>query len=76
LLHHWQCVGRVVQVAEVGEYFTGMAGDLPVVVRGEEGLRAFVNVCRHRRHEVMRGAGNKKALQCRITPGPMASMDA
>ena len=64
-LHSWQYVGRVARVAEVGDYFTGLAGDLPVVVvRGEDGLRAFVNVCRHRRHEVMSGAGNKKALQC------------
>jgi len=63
--HHWQYVGRTAQVAEVGDYLTGLACDLPVVVvRGEDGLRAFVNVCRHRRHEVMSGAGNKKALQC------------
>jgi choline monooxygenase len=39
--------------------------DIPVViVRGEDGLRALVNVCRHRRHEVVRGAGNRKTLQC------------
>jgi phenylpropionate dioxygenase-like ring-hydroxylating dioxygenase large terminal subunit len=65
-LRSWQYVGRTAQVAEVGDYFTGLTGgDLPVVVvRSEEGLRAFVNVCRHRRHEVMNGAGNKKALQC------------
>ena len=64
--HHWQYVGRIAQVAEVGDYFTGLTGgDLPiVVVRNEEGLRAFVNVCRHRRHEVMSGAGNRKVLQC------------
>jgi carnitine monooxygenase subunit len=64
--HHWQYVGRIVQIAEVGDYFTSFpGGDLPVVVvRSEDGLRAYVNVCRHRRHEVMSGAGNKKALQC------------
>ena len=64
-LRTWQYVGRRAQVAEVGDYFTATVLDLPVVVvRDEEGLRAFVNVCRHRRHLVMSGAGNKKVLQC------------
>jgi phenylpropionate dioxygenase-like ring-hydroxylating dioxygenase large terminal subunit len=63
--HSWQYLGRTAQVANVGDYFTGLACDLPVVVvRSKEGLRAFVNVCRHRRHEVMSGAGNRKVLQC------------
>ncbi len=61
----WQYAGRLQQVAQVGDYFTAVAGDLPiVVVRGESGLNAFVNVCRHRRHEVMSGAGHRKVLQC------------
>lgn len=30
--HYWQYVGRTAQVAEVGDFFTGLAGDLPVVV--------------------------------------------
>jgi phenylpropionate dioxygenase-like ring-hydroxylating dioxygenase large terminal subunit len=61
----WQYVGRRAQVAEMGDCFTATVLDLPVVVvRDEEGLRAFVNVCRHRRHLVMSGAGNKKVLQC------------
>src|SRR5688500_4775852 len=64
-LRTWQYVGRIAQVAEVGDYFTATLFDLPVVVvRSEHGLRAFINVCRHRRHLVMSGAGNKKALQC------------
>jgi choline monooxygenase len=64
-LRTWQYVGRTAQVAEVGDYFTATILDLPlVVVRGENGLRAFVNVCRHRRHLVMSGEGNKKVLQC------------
>ena len=64
-LRTWQYVGRTAQVAEVGDYFSAAVLDVPVVVvRGEQGLRAFVNVCRHRRHLVMSGAGNKKVLQC------------
>src|SRR3954451_9593733 len=62
----WQYVGRQEQVANVGDYFTAqVGGDIPViVVRTEEGLRALVNVCRHRRHEVMSGEGNCKVMQC------------
>jgi choline monooxygenase len=61
----WQYVGRADQLARTGDYVTGDAGGVPaVVVRGEKGLRGFVNVCRHRRHLVMEGAGNRKALLC------------
>jgi choline monooxygenase len=61
----WQYVGRSVQVSQVGDYFTAAVGPVPVVVvRSEDGLRAFVNVCRHRRHEVVSGAGNRKVFQC------------
>jgi len=35
-----------------------------VVVRNDKGLAAFVNVCRHRRHVVMKGRGNATLLQC------------
>jgi carnitine monooxygenase subunit len=61
----WQYVGRTEQVRQTGDYFTGVVGDIPiVVVRSAEEIRAFVNVCRHRRHEVISGAGNCKVLQC------------
>jgi phenylpropionate dioxygenase-like ring-hydroxylating dioxygenase large terminal subunit len=44
-LRSWQYVGRTAQVSEVGDYFTATLLDLPVmVVRSENGLRAFVNV--------------------------------
>src|SRR3954462_13933244 len=59
----WQYVGRLDQVANVGDYFTAEVGDVPViVVRTTEGLKALVNVCRHRRHAVMSGAGNCKVM--------------
>jgi len=61
----WQYVGRVEQLARAGDYLTGSVGDIPVVVvHADDGLKAFVNVCRHRRHEVMSGTGNKQVLQC------------
>ena len=61
----WQYVGRTDQVQEVGDYFTAQVGTIPVViVRAPEGIQVLVNVCRHRRHEVMSGAGNRRSLQC------------
>jgi phenylpropionate dioxygenase-like ring-hydroxylating dioxygenase large terminal subunit len=61
----WQYVARDEQLQNLGDYVTGVAGDVPVVVvRGPEGLKAFVNVCRHRRHLVMSESGNRKVLQC------------
>ena len=62
----WQFVGRTAQVAEPGDFFSCYAGHIPIaVVRDQDGdLRGFVNVCRHRGHEVVRGEGNRQALQC------------
>ncbi|HSJ94786.1 MAG TPA: aromatic ring-hydroxylating dioxygenase subunit alpha [Gaiellaceae bacterium] len=61
----WQYVARADQVAEPGQYVAARAGDVPVVVvRDGETLRGFVNVCRHRGHEVVSGAGVRKSLQC------------
>jgi phenylpropionate dioxygenase-like ring-hydroxylating dioxygenase large terminal subunit len=64
--HSWQYAGVVTDVAEPGSFFTCRAGDVPVVVvRGRDGeLRSFVNVCRHRGHEVVQGCGRRETLQC------------
>jgi choline monooxygenase len=64
----WQYVGLAEQLAQPGDFFTGRAGDVPIlVVRDSAGqLRAFVNVCRHRGSQLMPEAcGNGKTLQCR-----------
>jgi len=61
----WNYIGPAKELANVGDYITGYAGMVPVVViRNEEGLAGFVNVCRHRRHEVMKGRGNAKVMTC------------
>jgi len=61
----WQYFCRAAEVANLGDYVTGTVGRTPVVVtRAAEGLNAFVNVCRHRRHLVMEGCGNKKIMLC------------
>ncbi len=61
----WNYIGPLSQLSAIGDYVTGYAGGVPVVVlRNEQGLAGFVNVCRHRRHEVMKGRGNAKSMQC------------
>jgi choline monooxygenase len=64
--HTWQLVGRVEQVAEVGQFFTAEIGnDSIVVVRDTAGLRGFYNVCLHRAGPVAHGCGKRKTLQCK-----------
>ena len=61
----WTYIGPARELTKQGDYITGYAGEVPVVViRNEQGLAAFVNVCRHRRHEVMKGRGNSTMMQC------------
>jgi choline monooxygenase len=62
----WHYAGPLAEVDEPGSFFTCRAGATPiVVVRGRDGeLRALVNVCRHRGHEVATGCGRRETLQC------------
>jgi len=61
----WNYIGPLGELKNIGDYVTGYAGGVPVVViRNESGLAGFVNVCRHRRHEVMKGRGNVRLMQC------------
>jgi phenylpropionate dioxygenase-like ring-hydroxylating dioxygenase large terminal subunit len=61
----WNYIGALGELKNFGDYITGYAGEVPVVViRNEAGLAGFVKVCRHRRHEVMKGRGNAKVMQC------------
>jgi choline monooxygenase len=64
----WQCVGRVEQVANPGDYLTAeIAGEPVLVVRGDDGvLRAFFNVCRHRAAPLLtEPCGTATKLRCR-----------
>ncbi len=61
----WQYFCRTAQLENSGDYVTGTVGRTPVVaVRDGEKINAFINVCRHRRHLVMEGCGNKKVMVC------------
>ena len=63
----WQPVGRLEDVARIGDFFTCEVLDQPlIVVRNRAGeLRAFYNVCPHRAAVVAHGRGNRKSLQCK-----------
>jgi ferredoxin-NADP reductase/phenylpropionate dioxygenase-like ring-hydroxylating dioxygenase large terminal subunit len=61
----WQYIGPTRELQNVGDYIAGVAGNVPVaIVRNPDGLAAFVNVCRHRRHIVLKGRGNTRMIQC------------
>ena len=62
----WQYAGRAEVVAAAGSYLTADLGRVPVVIVRDAGgvLRGFVNVCRHRAHQVMSGAGTCTTMQC------------
>lgn len=63
----WQLAGRAEQVRDMGQYFTTVVADEPLlIVRGNDGeLRAMSNVCRHRAGPVAEGEGKRPVLQCR-----------
>ena len=62
----WHYVGHAGRLPEPPSYFACETGGIPaLVVRDGEGeLRAFLNVCRHRGSELVRGAGRRETLQC------------
>ena len=62
----WQYVCHQSQVAKAGDYFVfEIAGQSLFMVRDHEHqLRCFYNVCRHRGHELLEGAGNKNNIVC------------
>jgi phenylpropionate dioxygenase-like ring-hydroxylating dioxygenase large terminal subunit len=61
----WNYIGPLDRLRNLGDYLTGSAGAVPVVViRNAAGFAGFVNVWRDRRHEVMKGHPNAKVMQC------------
>jgi len=63
----WSYFCHISQVAAPGDYLSGEIGGQSVcVIRGKDGiLRGFFNVCRHRAHQLLSGAGSLKAgIRC------------
>jgi choline monooxygenase len=64
----WQLAGHISQLATAGSYITAAAGNQPVLIVRDDsgGLRAYLNVCRHRGSRLLSGSGQcKAAIRCR-----------
>ena len=66
LARSWQWVCHGERLREAGAYVTATIADRPIcVVRGHDGvLRAFYNVCKHRAHALLSGAGTTVRITC------------
>ncbi len=62
----WQFAGHESEVARIGDYFTfQVAGESLFCIRGRDGvLRTFYNVCQHRAHQLVEGAGSTRFVIC------------
>ena len=67
----WFYVGHQSQIADPGAYLTAMVGDQElIVIRGDSDdddageIRAFHNVCKHRGHQLLVGAGTARVIVC------------
>ena len=62
----WNFAGYLSQLREPGDYITcRVADERLIVIRGaDRTLRAFYNVCRHRAHELLQGAGRVQSIVC------------
>ena len=62
----WQFVCHAEKLREPGDYVAAdVQGQSIFAVRGDDGeLRAFYNVCKHRAHELVQGAGRKRTIVC------------
>lgn len=61
----WNYVGRKAELPTNGSYFTTTIGDEPVVVlKNENGIEAFSNVCRHRGTTLADGHGCMHKFIC------------
>ena len=62
----WQLVGHKEALSRPGDYITPrVAGQHLLLIRGEDNVtRGFYNVCSHRAHELLTGAGRISSLVC------------
>jgi choline monooxygenase len=62
----WQWVCHPEQLATPGSYVSATIAGMPIVVvrDRDQALRAFYNVCKHRAHELLSGAGTTHNIVC------------
>ena len=62
----WVCVGRVEEVANVGDYFVTRVADEPlIIVRSQaDTILALSNVCRHKWTQLLEGRGSAQRIVC------------
>ncbi|MBW4708956.1 aromatic ring-hydroxylating dioxygenase subunit alpha [Roseobacter sp. YSTF-M11] len=66
LARTWQFACHTSALAQAGEYTTfEIAGESLFAIRGHDGnIRAFYNVCQHRAHQLVSGAGTTRVIVC------------
>ena len=66
LAQTWQFGCHASELANVGDYATfEIAGESLFAIRGrDDKIRVFYNVCQHRAHEMVTGAGNTRVVVC------------
>lgn len=62
----WQYAGHQSQIEKIGDYFTfEIAGECLFCIKDKSGkIRTYYNVCQHRAHELVKGAGHCKVIVC------------
>lgn len=64
--HGWNCIGRVDEILNVGDFFTASIADEPLVaVRSAvDQVSVLANVCQHRAMPIAQGVGNADYFVC------------
>jgi len=61
----WLVIGHVSQLAKPGDYFTlDLLGEMLVVVRAADRIRALSRICLHRWAPLVNGSGNVRRFSC------------